>query len=275
MVWMAIGLAVFAGIYVWWGRNGEAQAIWRFNFSPSEAPKVESFITVSGNSDYDSWRGYGWLDAGGPLEVGRWGSNKDDTWESRSNLNLISRSSPDALARSFATGSASFALDLEPGQYEVWVLSGDSGHLEYTPWQPYRIMIEGREVYRYAMNAERFHQEFETPPLRDDLTETGVWQRYIEPRFEWNRVVLDVSDGQLNVVVEGAERDRSKVGLAGDYPHTEDGRGPRKRYTGAINALVVISLEKSAQRGAEVIARIDQWRRQDFSNRTRNEEKYN
>ncbi len=69
---LIIGMVVFAGIYAWWGRSPKEEGIWRFNFSPSEAPKVESFTTVSGNSDYNSWRGYGWLDAVGPLEKGRW-----------------------------------------------------------------------------------------------------------------------------------------------------------------------------------------------------------
>ena len=201
----------------------------------------------------------------GPLEKGRWHGDKKNSWESRANLNVMMRRSPDDLARSFATGTATFALDLEPGEYEVWVLSGDSGHLEYTPWQPYSIVVEGREAYRYAMTAEQFHREFETPVSDDDLTEPGVWQRYIATRFKWSRVQLDVIDGQLNVVVAGAERDRSKTGLAGDYALTEDMFGPQRCYTGAINALVVISLGKDVNRGAGVIARIDAWRQQNFN----------
>ena len=113
---LIIGMVVFAGIYAWWGRSTKEEGIWRFNFSPSEAPKVESFITISGNSDYNSWRGYGWLDATGPLEKGQWPGDKKYTWESRANLNLVMRKSPDDLACSFATGTASFALDLEPGR---------------------------------------------------------------------------------------------------------------------------------------------------------------
>ncbi len=266
MVLLTLGIVVFAGIYAWWGRITEEEGIWRFNFSPSEAPKVESFTTVSGNSDYNRWRGYGWLDAMGPLEKGRWPNDEQNTWESRANLNLVTRKSPDDLARSFATGAATFALDLEPGEYEVWILSGDSGHFEYTPWQPYSIMVEGREAYRYAVTAEQFQREFETPVLHDDLTEAGVWQRYVEPRFKWSRAQLDVIDGQLNVVVAGAERDRSKIGLAGDYAYTEIGRGPRRRYTGAINVLVVVSLGKDVNRQDGVVARINAWRQQNFSN---------
>lgn len=240
------------------------EGIWRFNFSPAGTPKFDSFITISGNTDYDTRRGYGWLDASGPMETGHWPADKSETWESRANLNVIVRRGPDDLARSFATGEATFALDLEPGKYEVWVLSGDSGHLEYTPRQPYRIMVEGAEAYRYATTAEQFHRQLETPVLYDDLTESSVWQRYIEPRFKWSKIQVDLVDGQLNIVVEGTERDLSKIGLAGDYAYTEGDRGPAKRYTGAINALVVIPLGNDENNGAEVIAHIDASRQQSF-----------
>lgn len=268
VVWLTVGFVAIAGMFVsyaYFGRSTAEDGIWRFNFTPAEAPEVESFITISGATDYSTWRGYGWLDATGPLETGHWPADKGETWESRANLNVLTRRSPDDLARSFATGEATFALDLEPGQYQVWVLSGDSGHLEYTPWEPYRIMVEGNEAYRYATTARQFHRQFETPVLQDDLTEAGVWQRYIEPRFKWSQVLVDLVDGQLNVVVAGTERDRSKIGLAGDYSYTEDGRGPKKRYTGAINAMVVIPVGKLANDGAEVIAHLDALRRQNLN----------
>ena len=68
------------------------------------------------STDYSSWRGYGWLDADGPLESGKWPGDKQDTWESRSKLNVVTRRGPDDLARSYATGPATLALDLEPGK---------------------------------------------------------------------------------------------------------------------------------------------------------------
>lgn len=260
-----IATAGMIAAYAYLDHSTPEDGIWRFNFSPAGAPKFESFITISSATDYNKWRGYGWFDAIGPLEKGHWPADKGETWESRANLNMLARRGPDDLARSFATGEATFALDLEPGRYEVWILSGDSGHLEYTPWQPYRIMVEGTEAYRYAMTAQQFHRQFETPVLQDDLTEAGVWQRYIEPRFKWGKVLVDLVDGQLNVVVAGTQRDRSKLGLAGNYPYTEDGRGPEKRYTGAINAMVVIPVSNRVNGGAEVIAQVDTLRRKNFS----------
>ena len=268
LILLTIGFVAVASILVLWGGLGRSTpegGLWRFNFSPAGATAIDSFITISGATDYNVWRSYGWLDATGPLKTGHWPGDKSETWESRANLNLLARRGPDDLARSFATGEATFALDLEPGQYEVWVLSGDSGHLEYSPWQPYRILVEGIEAYRYSTTAEKFQRQFETPVLDDDLTEIDVWQRYVEPRFKWSQTRVDIADGQLNVVVAGAKRDRSKIGLAGDYPYTEDGRGPETRYTGAINALVVIPFEKGANKGADIIMQIDASRKQNFN----------
>ena len=259
-----IGLLLVA-VYTWLGQNSVEDGVWRFNFAPEAAPEVDSFLGVSGNTDYDSGRGYGWLDAAGSLQKGHWPGGQGETWESRGGLNVVMRRGSDDLARSFATGPVGFALDLAAGKYEVWVLSGDSGHLEFTPWLPYRILVEGREVYRYDMTAAQFYRQLETPVLADDLTGGGVWQRYIEPRFTWSSVRVDVTDGQLNVVVVAEERERSSAALAGDYPYTEIGRGPSRRYAGAINALVVVALDKGADRGAEIVADTDAWRQQNFS----------
>ena len=274
VVLMTIGSIIVVGVffsYAYLSRNTSSNGIWQFNFSPTEAPEFDSFVTVSSSTDYNSWRGYGWLDAAGSTETGHWPGDKWETWESRANLNLVARRGPDNLARSFATGEATFALDLEPGQYEVWVLSGDSGHLEYTPWQAYNIMVEGTEAYHFSTTAQQYHRRFETPVLQDELTEADIWQNYVEPRFKWSKVQIEIADGQLNVVVAGAERDRSKLGLAGDYPHTEGGRGPKKRYTGAINALVVVPLDNVANIGTEIIAQIDAARRKNFHSRWRME----
>ncbi len=261
----ALALVCVASVlaYGWWaGRQGQ-DGIWRFNFAPASAPPVGSFATVSGDTDYSGWRGYGWLDADGALEKGRWPSDVDETWESRGRLNLVTRRAPDELARSFASSGARFTLDLEPGRYEVWVLSGDSGLLEYTPLQAYSIMVEGREAYRYSRAQDQIRRHFETPPRVDDLTAAELWDRYIEPAFVWSRTLVDVEDGQLEVWVEGGERDLSSLSLAGDYPYTEGGRGPRRRSVGAINAMVVVAAGQGDERGEGEIEALDAWRRQD------------
>jgi hypothetical protein len=246
--------------------------IWRFNFAPSSATPFRSFITIHGMSDYHSRRGFGWLDASGGLVRGSWRGKGSKSWESRDNVTLISRNSPDDLAQTHASGPATFALDVAPGHYEVWVLSGDAGYREYAPWQNYRIVAEGHTVYNHHVTAEQYYQQLTSPPRHDDLTAAAIWSRYVEPRFAWHRIVVAVNDGQLNIELQGKLRDRSKASLAGDYPHTEDKYGPEKAYSGALNALVVVALKHDSKgasaHGARTITKIDQWRMRNFNEKT-------
>ena len=259
---VAVFIAIATALYL---QSQPRDGIWRFNFAPGSAPDVETFKTISADSDYNSWRGYGWLDTDGPMETGKWPGDEDKTWESRNNLNTVTRRGPDDLALSYATGPATFALDLEPGKYEVWVLSGDAGHLELIPYEPYRIIVENKVAYEFGINAAEFIRQFETPPLEDELTHAEIWQRDIEPHFKWSRVVVDVEDGQLTVNVVSDQRDHSGLDLMGEYAHTEIRNGPPVRFNGALNALVVLPARPDTSVGEAMIDKVNAGRQQNIS----------
>lgn len=247
-------------------RGGQAD-IYRFNFAPQEAPEVAAFTKVSAVSDYDSGRGYGWLDATGDVASGSWYGADSGSWEARDNLNILSRQVPDELARSLASGPATFVLDLPPGNYEVWVLSGDAGYLEYVPHEPYRVLVEGVTAHEFSVSADEFYRRFETPVRADDSDLDGVWSQSIEPRFRWSRARVAVQDGQLDVRVDGPPRDARVYDYIGDYAYTDVRKGPSNRYSGALNALVVLPASEDAARGEQLIEAIDRWRRQDFADK--------
>lgn len=246
-------------------QNKPHDGIWQFNFAPESAHDVDAFKSISAESDYNGWRGYGWADADGPIETGRWPGDKHDTWESRGNLNVVSRHGPDDLARSYATGPATFVLDLAPGKYEVWILSGDAGHLEHLPHVPYSITVEGQAAYTFDITAADFIKQFETPVLEDELSHADIWRADIQPRFRWSRVVVDVEDGQLTVHVDSDRRDNSSLDLMGEYAHSEIRSGPPIRFTGALNALIVLPATLDASIGGQAIDAIDSWRQQNVS----------
>ena len=262
-------IASIVFIIVLFVQSQENDGIWRFNFAPEAAPNVKSFVKVSGKSIYNEKTGYGWLDAKGLLETGQWHGDKIKTWEAYDNLNMVCRKGPDDLARSYAAGPATFALNLKPGKYEIWVLTGDSGLLEYIPHKPYKINFEGVTVYDFKMTTDEFFKQFETPVLEDDLTQLGVWRQYIEPRFKWSKVIIDVQDGQLNVNLVSDRQDMSILNFTGDYAITETRRGPKIRFAGALNAMVVMSLEQDSFIGLQNIEKIDAWRRQNFMKKWR------
>jgi hypothetical protein len=235
--------------------------VWRINFAPESAPAIPDFLTVDAGQDYNRWRGYGWLDATGSVATGRWPGDGEDTWESRDNLNVILRPGPDDLARGFASGPVIFALDLEPGTYEVWALSGDAGRLEYSPRDDYRILVEGEPVYSFETSTEKYLARFETPPKTDQRTYADIWDQSVAPRFRWSRVVVEVSDGQLSVRIDGRHRDNRFADLTGDYARTEARNGPAQRYSGALNALLVTPFTPGDDQGTQAIASIEAWRR--------------
>lgn len=263
---LSLALVVGTGLYAWWQFASAESGVWRFNFAPANAPAVASFYPVDSGSDYQAELGFGWLAAEGPVVEGQWPSRGAGYWEARENFNVLTRPAPDDLARSFASGGANFALDLEPGVYEVWVLSGDTGYLEYTPRQAYSIEVEGSELHSYAQKTEEaYAQAYQTPMQTDDLDEEGAWQRYIAPHIQWHKTRVEVTDGQLNIKLLGAERSAAGLHLAGSYPYTEGGRGPKRRYAGALNALVVFASAENAMDSAVEMQRIEAWRRQDFA----------
>lgn len=264
---LVILVLVLAGISMLLLLRGPDDGSYRFNFAPQDAPAVDSFIKISARSDYNRLSGYGWLDAAGAVETGAWHRAEAGGWEARANLNVISRETPDDLARSYAGGPATFALDVAPGSYEVWVLSGDAGYLEYVPHEPYHIEVEGVTAYAFTPTADEFYRDFETPVPADDLSQDDIWQRAVAPRFPWSRVRVEVPDGRLEVRVVAAPRAATVYDYIGDYANTEVRKGPGKRYSGALNALVVLPAALGDGAGEQVIAAIDAQRRQNFTDK--------
>jgi hypothetical protein len=234
----------------------------RFNFAPEAAPRFEGFTPVSAAADYSPARGFGWRDAGGGLEKGRWMAAASAFWESRERLNLISRTAPDDLARSFFAGPAAFVVDLEPGRYEVWLLSGDAGFREYSPHAGFQVAVNGAAAYRFLISAEEFYRRFENPAPDDDLDAEGAWQRHVAPRFTWSKAAVEVRGGPLIVSINGGPRDTGYQELVGDYAITELRGGPPRRFAGAVCALVVVP--EGGADGAALIREIDARRLENF-----------
>jgi hypothetical protein len=262
-------VALVAALLWGWPRSaslptrGPAGPIWLFQFAPERAADFANFVKVSGRTIYDPERGYGWLDLEGELATGTF-HDASLSWESTHNLNLIQRAGPDELAASYANGSAAFALDLEPGSYDVWVLSGDFGLLEYVPHEPFEIEVEGVRVAFAPPDAGEWIQRFETAGPDDTIGDEEVYERYVAPRFRWEKLTVPVSDGQLSVRVVGAARDRSVLDTLGYYAHSDLKGGPPVRFTGALNALIVT---RSDPHSTPPIDRVEELRRESFHRR--------
>jgi hypothetical protein len=246
------------GVALFFGRFETSD--WRFNFAPRVGPDFGSFQKVSGATVYTRERGYGWLDLEGELRVGTY-HNSTPGWEGTSNLNLVMRPGPDALASSFAAGPATFALDLESDTYDVWLLTGDWGAWEHLPHEPYEIEVEGVAVEIAGLDAPEFYRHFERFGEDDTIGDDEVYARYVAPRFRWKKVTVSVSDGQLSVRVIGPQRDPSVLSKTGYYAHSDAKFGPKPRFAGELNALLVTRADGSSNHRIE---RVDRRRRTVF-----------
>lgn len=263
---VALGVALSAAL--WWGwppsvslpTQGPEGPIWLFDFGPERAPEFANFAKVSARTVYDPERGYGWVDLEGELATGTF-PDPSLHWESTRNLNLIQRAGPDALAASHASASATFALDLEPGSYDVWVLSGDFGLFEYVPHESFAIEVEGARIAFAPPSAEEWIRRFETAGADDTISDEEAYERYVAPRFRWEKLEVPVSDGQLTVHLVGGQRDRSVLERLGHYAWSDLKNGPEVRFTGALNALIVM---RSHAESARLIQRVEELRRESF-----------
>ena len=59
------------------------------------------------------------------------------------------------------------------------MLSGDAGHLEYIPREPYRITVEGKTAYQFDISVADFIRQFESPPFEDELGHADVWRQML------------------------------------------------------------------------------------------------
>lgn len=236
--------------------------LWLFNFGPEKAPDFLNFKKVTGKDIYNPSTGFGWQNLEGNLREGKWTATSL-YWEGAENFNAIMRPGPDDLSSSYITGPATFILDVEPGKYDVWILTGDTGLREYVPYQSYRIEVNGVEAYRFDTNEEMFYKMLDTPS-DDILNQDDIYEHYIEPYFKWKKTTVNVPDGKLKVRVVSKMRDHLLLGLLGDYPLSEQRSGPLPRFGGALNAMIVA---RSGANTKHLVEQVDVMRKHNFLSR--------
>jgi hypothetical protein len=212
--------------------SGVSEAkIWKFDFGRSEPTRqkvMAGFTGVTVKDDYDKAKGYGW--------VGAEGETKSGWLEERTGMAGCERTNdPDDLAGGYVAGDKPFALDVPNGKYVVWVMVGDWGAYEFYPRGKYTVLAQGKTI------GELDHS---TPdkllPVyfrhRDDEFVNGadLFEKYVEPRFPTYKAEVEVTDGQLKVLVRPDSNPRP--------------------YVGPMNGLVVFPVEEKDAGEAELKA---------------------
>ncbi len=169
-------------------QTATSTAVRAFDFGPKGSPVMNGFVGVNAAGRYDKALGYGWLPT-------------DQLWEFDDEL-------PDSLCRGFISGDPNtnfvteFDVDVPNGTQTV-VVCGQSllNGSVHVPARTYRVLANGAEKVRVAVNAANFFTDkFLFRGIDHDWWPgKDVWAEEILPRFPEYAFDVVVTNGQLRL----------------------------------------------------------------------------
>ncbi|MBF0522903.1 MAG: hypothetical protein HQL24_07620 [Candidatus Omnitrophica bacterium] len=177
-----------------------------FDFGKESSPVWPGFGQVTDKTAYSKDLGFGWENI--------WGLRAED------------RQYPDPLFRDWVLGGGPFKVDVENGDYVVYIMLEDPGFWEYYQNYTYRkVMANGKIVIDEAMSAEKFFKEYYYKNLSlEDKPGEDIFNEYIQKRFVWRRFEVKVEGGQLSLSFD-----------------------PANGYANTVSALIVAPLNKDGE----------------------------
>lgn len=202
--------------------GADIEGMQRFDFGPSNSEVWPGFIQVTDKTKYRDDLGYGWHET--------WGLKAED------------RRYPDALFRDWVRGKGPFKVDVENGDYVVYMMLEDPGFWEYYQNYPERkIIAEGKVVGHEKMPSEKFLEEYYFAHMdHEDVPGADVFEDYVQKRFVWRRFEINVSDRQMSLKFD-----------------------PGHGYANTLSALITAPLSKD-KLVQEYMKRLDGQRREFF-----------
>ncbi|MBI3920660.1 MAG: hypothetical protein HY318_04515, partial [Armatimonadetes bacterium] len=169
-----------------WMTSVAQSASYHFDFGPEKSPIFQDFTPVSGAVRYSKEKGYGFLGDGG----------QDAT-----------RNIADDLGRDFVIcDGGTFAVDVEPGSYEVWVLLGDYGEGINPPpfWlTPYTISANGQQVVSAKQDGHNFFDDYVFRNYKSDWQPgQSLWDKYMA-KFDRAHQFEVAAEGQIKIAFSG------------------------------------------------------------------------
>jgi hypothetical protein len=163
------------------------EGLWAFDVGPAGSPLMEGFTALDFSKTYTPGRGYGWKSA--------------RLWRGFDVLQ------PDPLYQDFlCIEQGGLAIDVPNGSYHVTVnMDSPSGFWGEVQRYRQRAMIVEGQRFNDAMDLDSFKQRYYRNCDRDDLPGENTFDEYQIPYFQEKALVVEVSDGQLNIEFEGSD----------------------------------------------------------------------
>jgi hypothetical protein len=163
--------------------RAEGEYIRRFDLGPASSAVWEGFTALTPDMKYDADRTYGFARLDRPRAA--------------------NRTRPDALARDFiASPRAELVVDLPDGEYDIFMLTGDSqvGSVVYWLYFNRSVTVNGETVLNNDTHPAEFfktyflknYDNFWTPDL-------DYYDAFVASRFETHRFAATVGEGKLRI----------------------------------------------------------------------------
>ena len=130
---------------------------------------------------------------------------------------------PDDFVGDWISGRAStFSVKLTNGTYQVWLICEDPADWElyqYFDWR--RIEAEGKTVFEEKLNGEQFLDRYFHFAETEDLPGEDIYKKYIGWRYPTQQFKVEVTDGRLDLTVQGPHQYACTVNGVVIYPEKE------------------------------------------------------
>ncbi len=158
-----------------------------FDFGPEGSLVFPGTMSVSPQTEYTNQTGFGWSRKGQILAmrrthppdifVGTWIGCKDST----------------------------FSVNVPNGRVHVWVMWEDPGLMDYYQNFTYRrVLANGRVALEETMNGQQFLDRYFHFSEREDHPSDDIYKEYVEWRFAPRTFEVDVTNGRLDLTLEGS-----------------------------------------------------------------------
>ena len=175
-----------------------------FDFGPADQSVMPGMVGVGPQTVYTDASGFGW-------------SRKREMYTRKRHA------APDNFVRDWISGrNSTFSVKVKNGAYRVWLMWADAGEWElvqHTPWR--NIECEGRTVLSEKMTGEQFLDFYFHFADTEDLPGDDIYKKYIDWRYQPKTFDVTVTDGRLDLTINGPGQYDCTVNGAVIFPHAK------------------------------------------------------
>ncbi len=186
------------------------EGVLAFDFGPAASPVFPGMTGVTPETRYSDRTGRGW--------------SRKGTMYSRKRFRA-----PDSFVQDWISGRGCvFSAKVPNGKVHVWLMWDDPGEWELVQHAPWRnIRAEGKTVLQEKMTGEEFLDFYFHFAETEDTPGEDIYKKYIEWRYRPKTFDVNVTDGRLDLTINGPDQYACTVNGLVIYPESKKTEGER------------------------------------------------